>query len=395
MRNEIVNIASKSPVMAAGEDVNVFLFGDIGKWYSVNEKVLINALSGKNAKNVNIYLSTNGGAITTAFVIHDLLKSSSANVTCYLTGICASSGTIIACGADRVVSSPACVYMTHKPIWGQYGNADELRSAAATLDVYQGIILSLYKAKTNQPDDVLSGLMNATTWMEPADAVRYGFVDEIGYFEIDWASIPPPVERSGYSDWDWLYDYSDTDKTWTGQKCYSSSIVNCLENGFEYHSPELPAQKTTSMSFAKRIIDFLQGKNFIPEDQAENATTALLEMDLVKEVTEASQKQFGEVTMERVVDVISNLSEDQKATLFPKPDTSALEAKVEDLTRQLAEAVTNRSVPPAASNGQPPVAQEPTEGPLTKAQKDYLEQAYKAGKISKEVYDKAVATSTK
>src|SRR5690606_7874215 len=122
-----------------------------------------------------------------AFVIHDMLQGHPANVTAYLVGQCASAATIVSCSADEVVISNQCIYMIHKPNWGLWGDADELRKGAEILDKYQSLIINVYKRKTGIEESRLNELMNAETWFEPSEALALGFVDSVvDHIEVDF-----------------------------------------------------------------------------------------------------------------------------------------------------------------------------------------------------------------
>ena len=132
-----------------GSTVNLMVWGEISEWWGVNKNSVYWALRGKDIAQINVFISSEGGECNEAFVIHDMLKGHPATVTCYLTGWCCSSATVIACAGDRVVMSRQCLYMIHKPSFFMFGgNEDTLLSGAEQLRKYQNIIVQVYARKT-------------------------------------------------------------------------------------------------------------------------------------------------------------------------------------------------------------------------------------------------------
>ena len=132
----------KNPVMAAnaanGGTLNMYVFGEIGNWWGLNKNEVLLSLKGKKYSQINLVISSNGGDLAEALVIRDLLKAYPANVTTYLTGLCASAATILSDAGNHVVMSKMCIFMVHKPLFGWTGgNADDLRRDADLLDKWE------------------------------------------------------------------------------------------------------------------------------------------------------------------------------------------------------------------------------------------------------------------
>lgn len=397
MKRRVVNFSPGSGPIAQVQDgtANIFMFGDISEWWGVNKDTVTAALKGKSYENVNVYISSPGGDIAEAFTIHDLLRGTRANVTAYLTGTCASAATVIACSANRVVMSQACVYMIHKPLWGNtWGNADSLRKDADILDIYESIILNIYATKTGKSKRALKEMVAAETWMEPADAMALGFVDEVvDSIEIDW-TVPTSGLSSG---WDsWLWDNADATNKFTGIAAKRSAVINLIEKGYRQYEPEADSQNKnfTIMNFAQKVIAFLLGQNFIAQENAEAAQNALMGMDLVEAVQAAAEEKFAKVTQADVLAAINALTPEQRSQLFPRNDAeetaageaatdttetdtriTELQEQIAGLQEQLAQVqnttaglASKKTVPVAPTNGKQRLSEEEAETQMPIAQ---------------------------
>ena len=75
--------------------------------------------------------------------------------------------------------NPASLLMIHNAWSSASGNAEELRKAAADLDVISEASAEAYKAKISIPAEQLKALMDAEPWIAPADAAAWGFATEV------------------------------------------------------------------------------------------------------------------------------------------------------------------------------------------------------------------------
>ena len=261
-RGKAVNVA---PAMnLAGGTVNIMIWGEISDWWGVNSRDVYWALKGQNVSQINVFISSPGGEPDQAFVIHDMLQGHPANVTAYLVGQCASAATIVSCSADEVVISNQCIYMIHKPNWGLWGDADELRKGAEILDKYQSLIINVYKRKTGIEESRLNELMNAETWFEPSEALALGFVDSVvDHIEVDFL-----LPTTGA-------DSPDTESsTFDNVSTYRVAALAALEMGMRPANKAdiqkfVPRTKSNTMfgkDFFTNILNFLNGEKALAKN---------------------------------------------------------------------------------------------------------------------------------
>lgn len=160
------------------EQLHVDIFGDIGDW-GVNAENFIGELRSANGKDLILNISSLGGYVNDALQIHDYLASYSGKVTAKITGLTASSATIIAMGAKEVLMSENALFLIHN-VWTPMtaGNADDLQSEAESLRQIDEILVNIYKKKTKRAASTIKKLMAEERWMDAEEALRLGFIDK-------------------------------------------------------------------------------------------------------------------------------------------------------------------------------------------------------------------------
>lgn len=171
---EIVNKADKAEIWIyefIGED---FWTGD-----GVTAKGFQKELSGIKASQIDLHINSPGGEVFDGITIYNLLKQHAAKVTTYIDGLAASIASVIALAGDEVYMAENALFMIHRP-WGiAAGDADDMRKMADSLDKVAGSILLAYTGKTEKEEADIAELMAAETWMTAAEALEYGFIDNI------------------------------------------------------------------------------------------------------------------------------------------------------------------------------------------------------------------------
>jgi len=331
-----VNIA---PAMnLAGGTINIMIWGEISEWWGVNSRDVYWALKGQNVSQINVFISSPGGEIDQAFVIHDMLHGHPANVTAYLVGQCASAATIIACSADEVIMSNQCIYMIHKPSWICWGDAEEMKKAAEILDKYQSLIINVYMRKTGMDAAALNTLMNAETWFEPSEALAMGFADKVvESIEVDFLLPTTGAEQP------------QEETTFSNTSTYRVAALAALEKGMrpankaDIRKLKLSRTKSTNVMFGTdfftNILDFLQGKKAL----AKNANLDELAEELAEdeELAETLQNSAIEnavntavakvkptaLTMESLVALVEKAGDDDKAKIAKALNIQPAESK--------------------------------------------------------------------
>lgn len=165
-----------------GTVATIRMYGPIdswGGWWGVSAGDVSEVLDGLPESVTQIILRINspGGEVFEAMAILNMLRAHKATVTGVVDGLAASAASVIAAGCDDTVMSPGTQMMIHSPLSWTYGNAEELRKLATTLDSIQGSIIDIYQGKAGDAD--WAELLAAETWYTAAQAVTAGLADRV------------------------------------------------------------------------------------------------------------------------------------------------------------------------------------------------------------------------
>jgi ATP-dependent protease ClpP protease subunit len=181
-------------MIAGSDEAEIMLYGEIipdySKWYKENypedksaadfDKAIKEAKE-NGARRLLLRINSPGGIVTQAVAMRAILTGAGfQSITIRVEGMCASAATILASipGA-HVVITPGSEYMIHNPWTWAAGNANEMERVVEHLRSLEKTSRGFYAAKTGQEDEQIKDWMDAETWFDAADAVRYGFADEL------------------------------------------------------------------------------------------------------------------------------------------------------------------------------------------------------------------------
>lgn len=140
-------------------------------------------------KNLNIYINSGGGDVFAGISIYNMLKRHNAFKTVYIDGLAASIASVIAMAGDKVVMPKNAMMMIHRAWTGLYGNANEFKKMAETLEQVDTSISTSYENKTGLEVEEIKELMDKETWFTAEEAVAKKFADEIEEEKLLAASI--------------------------------------------------------------------------------------------------------------------------------------------------------------------------------------------------------------
>ena len=171
---------------AAGERV-VEIFNEISDWWGYGLSLLREDLGGYKGP-VRVRVNSVGGDYLEGVAIMNYLKEFAPTVE--VIGLAASSATIIASAGRWVQIHEGAFYMIHNPMTNWGGNANELEADLSILRKMEADMRSVYAAgirrrgKMEQLTDAeldakVKEWMDAETWFTAAEAVEYGFADEL------------------------------------------------------------------------------------------------------------------------------------------------------------------------------------------------------------------------
>lgn len=164
-----------------GKTIEVFIYGEIGYW-GLTSGDFIRDLQAQDdgASKVLVHFDTIGGDLFDGIAIHNILRSLGERCTARIDGACFSAGSVAACGAHRVEMADNALLMIHNPWTWMAGGSEELRKMADMMDKARAGIIASYQHRPLTVDEAeLSRMIDDETWLTPAEAKAFGFVDEI------------------------------------------------------------------------------------------------------------------------------------------------------------------------------------------------------------------------
>lgn len=172
-------------IKALAEDrAEIRIDGIIGADWLVEDPVTAKAFAADlktlgAVQNLDIYINSPGGSVFDGSAIYSQLIRHTAHKTVYVEGLAASIASMIAMAGDEVVMPENALMMIHRASGGVWGDANDMRKMADTLEKVESGIVSAYVAKTGREADELNALMAEETWMTAQEAVDLGFADRI------------------------------------------------------------------------------------------------------------------------------------------------------------------------------------------------------------------------
>jgi len=132
-----------------------------------------------DVSKITLRINSPGGDVFEAAAIYSLLTQHKADVECYVDGLAASAAFTIAMAADEIHISESAMMMLHNA-WGMcMGYASDMQAEAELLDKVSSTMQGIYSNKSGMKADEVQDLMDAETWMTAAEAVEYGFADDM------------------------------------------------------------------------------------------------------------------------------------------------------------------------------------------------------------------------
>lgn len=169
---------------AAKNAAELILYGEISdtSWWGdeVTPKQMADDLAALgDVSEIQVRINSPGGDVFAGVAIHSMLKRHNASITVYVDGLAASIASIIAMAGDKIIMPKGSMLMIHNPWSMAFGDANDFRQMADTLDTIRGSMIPIYAEKTGLSEDDIIALLDAETWLTAEDAIAQGFATEI------------------------------------------------------------------------------------------------------------------------------------------------------------------------------------------------------------------------
>lgn len=162
----------------------IFLWGGVtDKTASeVTEKLLYLEMDAPG-KEITFYINTPGGSITAGMAIYDTMKLISSPITVVVTGMAASMGSILLCGADKGKRFlyPHSRVLIHQPlISGQMiAVAVDIHIQAMEMERLRDELNAILAESSGQPLEKIQKDTDRDFYMTADEAIAYGLADKV------------------------------------------------------------------------------------------------------------------------------------------------------------------------------------------------------------------------
>jgi len=132
-------------------------------------------------KDVNVYVNSPGGYITSGLAIYDTMQFMSYEINTYCLGMAASMGALLLMAGTKGkrYALPHSRIMVHQPSGGMTGTAADLELQAREILELKRICSTIIAEKTGQSIEKITEELERDFYMNPEEAVKYGIIDKI------------------------------------------------------------------------------------------------------------------------------------------------------------------------------------------------------------------------
>lgn len=156
----------------------ITIFDEIGYW-GVNAKDFNRDFKALQGDTVTLLINSPGGSVVDALAICNTMQHSGKTVNGKVMGIAASAASIVAMACTTVEMPENTFMFLHDPLDFGYGDAEDHRAIADTLDKIAGPLVSMYVKKSGQTEDQVKALLAADSLLTAEECKALGLCDTV------------------------------------------------------------------------------------------------------------------------------------------------------------------------------------------------------------------------
>ena len=179
-------IEAKGPIIS---NTDAWLYKWLG-WQCTSPQGIAGMLEEAAGDEVILEINSTGGSVMAGYEIYKNLMDYSGKITAHVIVAC-SAATFLACAADETKISDGGIYMIHNVQSWAEGDYRDMQMEADALRQFNEGVINIYERKTKKTREELQQLMDQDTYMAPAMAIEYGFVDGFIYERQEHAEKQP------------------------------------------------------------------------------------------------------------------------------------------------------------------------------------------------------------
>lgn len=132
-------------------------------------------------KDINLYINSPGGVITSGLAIYDTMQLIKPDVSTICVGMAASMGTILLAGgaAGKRFALPNSTVHMHQALGGAQGQAADIEIAAREILRMQDIIREILVKHSGQTYEKIARDSDRDYYLAAPEAKAYGLIDEV------------------------------------------------------------------------------------------------------------------------------------------------------------------------------------------------------------------------
>jgi ATP-dependent Clp protease protease subunit len=132
-------------------------------------------------KDVQLYINSPGGSVTSGLAIYDTMQLINCNIITMCIGQAASMGALLLAGGTKGkrYCLPNSRVMIHQPHGGSQGQASDIEIQAKEILYLRGRMNEILAEHTGQSPEKIAEDTERDNFMTPQEAMDYGMIDEI------------------------------------------------------------------------------------------------------------------------------------------------------------------------------------------------------------------------
>ena len=160
----------------------IMLTGEINDVVASNVIAQLLYLSSKEpGKDIQLYINSVGGSITSGMAIYDTMKYINCDVVTICVGLCASMGAFLLAGGriGKRYALENSEIMIHQPSGGASGVASDIDIAAKRIIKLKEKLNLILAENTNQTYKKIKNDTERDYFMDAYEALEYGIIDKV------------------------------------------------------------------------------------------------------------------------------------------------------------------------------------------------------------------------
>jgi len=132
-------------------------------------------------KDINFYINSPGGSITSGMAIYDVMNYVKCNVATFCLGMAASMGALLLSSGEKGkrFSMPNSRIMIHQPLGGARGQATDIEIQAREILYLKKRMGEILSSNCSKPLEEILHDTERDRYLSSEEAIKYGLIDRV------------------------------------------------------------------------------------------------------------------------------------------------------------------------------------------------------------------------